>query len=291
MEWFSVKEMASLEHSSEATIRRWIKEGTLIGERTGRRWRVARRPGSDQLLISPVVHQETLRELLGYGLNRDVEEYRSDPPSVWAFSFRVGDPSNGLRLIRGGENECVDWQLDIELDPDWKYARAHLATGLENLANALEQLRQTRGKYWRIISDAETHYRAQVERKHTAGSHALNIDDSSYFRSIVAEADRTDEPQLSDYPQQDSGDRVLVHLTGRGIFNAAGPQAAEAGMRQHLAWRRGFRRMHLAELQRLRTEMKAAAEHIVSVTSRFRGGALVPGSCELCTPSSAQKRN
>ena len=282
MELISVKEYANRKGVSCRTVYRMRDRGELDAEKVGRQWRI-RLPRTDRSTAVDVRgHHEALLDLFesaSMELRSLVDAY----PHVMNFLYHPDDPSNALYWVTREGMRRVELALMAERQHAWQYLREHLHTGLPGILAAFGEVKSSFGRYWQEISEWETEHRQKAQLVIDEEGRGVGLDDSQFFRTILAEVDRGEGvPKREDYQLVTETRQVLVRCAGTGIVSARDLDHADKWLTHHLGWRRQFVGVRKPGLMLVRAEVKTAARSFVRASEEVQIGGRVPGRCRRC---------
>jgi hypothetical protein len=226
-------------------------------------------------------HQEFLRDRLTWVM-LELQPLTNAFPGVFRLSYRPKDSASRLRWLQEDGKQRLEWELGAEQQPSWSLVQQHLTSGMPKIARALSRVKQSYAAYCERLLTLEDAYRAMAreELARTAGSVELN--ESHFYRSILAEVDRPSGSGAgSEYRYGAGSGSFSVGFDGVQLISRAEDSVtAQHWVELHRWWRWEMRSEHLAHLLALRREIQDHAGVVVAAIERLEEGGPVTGRCD-----------
>jgi hypothetical protein len=157
---------------------------------------------------------------------------------------------------------------------------------MPKIARALSRVKQSYAAYCERLLTLEDAYRAMAreELARTAGSVELN--ESHFYRSILAEVDRPSGSDAESEYRYSSGSGSFSGSFSVGfdgvqlISRAEDSVTAQYWVELHRRWCREMRPEHIVHLLAFRQEIQDHSRVVVAAIERLKQGGLVPGRCD-----------
>jgi hypothetical protein len=227
-----------------------------------------------------LTHQEFLRDCL-VRLELELRPLQHSFPGVFRLSYQPEDSANRLKWLEENGIKRLKWELEAEQQLGWSLVQQHLKSGMPEVAQAITKVKRNYAMYCLRLITLEDTYREKAKEEQAQATGSLKLNDSHFYRSILAEVDKSPEPEEQNEYTHSGGPAILsVAFDGVELITQAEDRTTtQRWVELHQQWRREIRWEHLAELLNLRREIKEAARIAVAGIDRLEQGGPVPGRC------------